>query len=220
MSRAEVCRGRWAAAPVNTYVATGPPHNNVLTGNVQVSGTNWPQGARQVIQQTGVQRSGGGGGFPTGYHQLVIGSNGLCLDVYGNSTGAGAVVDQWTCNGQANQQFEFVPVSGGYGQLRARHSGQALAVAHGSTTAGTPNIVQRAPDGSAGALWLPVRQSDGCTPSRTRTAASASTSTAAAATRAGSSTSGPARTRPAATRTSRPADRSAHSFTPPTDPHQ
>ncbi|WP_445519756.1 RICIN domain-containing protein [Streptomyces sp. NEAU-174] len=89
----------------NTYVATGPPHNNVLTGNVLVGGTNWPQGARQVIQQAGVQSSGGGGGFPTGYHQLVIGSDSLCLDVYGNSTSAGAAIDQWTCNGQSNQDF-------------------------------------------------------------------------------------------------------------------
>jgi len=143
----------------NTYVATGPPHNNVLTGNVQVSGTNWPQGAKQVIQQAGVQSSGGGG-FPTGNHQLVIGSNSLCLDVYGNSGSAGAAIDQWTCNGQSNQQFEFVPVSGGYGQLRAQNSGQVVAVSGGSTTAGTPDIVQAA-GGAAGSLWLPVQQSDG-----------------------------------------------------------
>ncbi|WP_435799908.1 RICIN domain-containing protein [Streptomyces canus] len=123
-------------------MATGPPHNNVLTGNVQVSGTNWPQGARQVIQQAGVQPAGDGGGFPTGHHELA-GSNSLCLDVYGNSAEAGAAIDQWTCNGQSNQQFEFVPASGGF------------------TTAGTPNIVQQAPDGTADSLWLPVRQSDG-----------------------------------------------------------
>ncbi|WP_207892191.1 right-handed parallel beta-helix repeat-containing protein [Streptacidiphilus pinicola] len=35
-------------------VATGSPHNNVLSGNVQVSGTNWPAGAQQVISQAGV----------------------------------------------------------------------------------------------------------------------------------------------------------------------
>ncbi|KRD09452.1 RICIN domain-containing protein [Streptomyces sp. Root264] len=143
----------------NTYVATGPPHNNVLTGNVLVGGANWPQGARQVIQQAGVRPTGGG--FPTGYHQLVVGSTGLCLDVYGNSTVAGAAIDQWTCNGQGNQQFEFVQVSGGYGQLRAQHSGHVVAVSGGSTTAGTPDIVQQAPNGAAGSLWLPVQQPDG-----------------------------------------------------------
>ncbi|MFF0133508.1 RICIN domain-containing protein [Streptomyces mirabilis] len=144
----------------NTYVATGPPHNNVLTGNVQVSGTSWPQGARDVIQQAGVQSSGGGG-FPTGYHRLVIGNDSLCLDVYGNSGSAGAAIDQWTCNGQSNQQFQFVPGAGGYGQLQAQNSGLVVGVAGGSTTAGTPDIVQQAPGGATGALWLPVRQSDG-----------------------------------------------------------
>jgi hypothetical protein len=145
----------------NTYVATGPPHNNVLTGNVQVSGTNWPQGARQVIQQAGVQSSGGTGGFPAGYHPLVIGSDSLCLDVHGNSGSAGAAIDQWTCNGQSNQQFQFVPAAGGYGQLQARNSGLVVAVSGGSTAAGTPDIVQQASGGAAGGLWLPVRQSDG-----------------------------------------------------------
>ncbi|MEV3858685.1 RICIN domain-containing protein [Streptomyces sp. NPDC050095] len=144
----------------NAYVATGPPHNNVLTGNVQVSGTSWPQGALDVIQQAGVQASGGGG-FPTGYHRLVIGNDSLCLDVYGNSASAGAAIDQWTCNGQSNQQFQFVPGAGGYGQLQAQNSGLVVAVAGGSTTAGTPDIVQQAASGATGALWRPVRQSDG-----------------------------------------------------------
>jgi hypothetical protein len=38
-----------------TEVATGSPHNNVLSGNVQVSGYNWPAGAQQVIGQAGIQ---------------------------------------------------------------------------------------------------------------------------------------------------------------------
>jgi hypothetical protein len=143
----------------NTYVATGSPHNNVLTGNVQVSGTNWPQGAQRVIQQAGLQSSAGGG-FPTGYHRLVIGSDGLCVDVYGNSGSAGAAIDQWTCNGQGNQQFQFVPVSDGYGQLQAQNSGEFVTVSGGSTAAGTPDIVQQASSG-ASSLWLPVQQSDG-----------------------------------------------------------
>ncbi|MDH6222541.1 RICIN domain-containing protein [Streptomyces pseudovenezuelae] len=102
-----------------------------------------------------------GGGFPSGYHQLAVAQNNLCLDVYGNSAGAGAVIDQWTCNGQSNQQFQFVPASGGYGELRAQNSGLDVAVAGSSTAAGTPDIVQQAPNVAAAGLWLPVRQSDG-----------------------------------------------------------
>jgi hypothetical protein len=37
-----------------TQVATGAPHNNVLTGNVLVSGDNWPSGAQAVISAAGI----------------------------------------------------------------------------------------------------------------------------------------------------------------------
>ena len=142
-----------------TQVATGSPHNNVLSGNVQVSGTNWPSGAQQVISQAGIQSSGGG--FPAGFHRLVIASDSLCLDVFGNTTTAGAAIDQWTCNGQSNQQFQFVPGSGGPGQLQAQNSGDDVTVTGSATTAGTPDIAQEPASSSASAQWLPVRQSDG-----------------------------------------------------------
>jgi hypothetical protein len=143
-----------------TQVATGSPHNNVLSNNVQVAGYQWPSGAQQVISQAGIQ-SGSGGGFPSGYHQLVAGSDGLCLDVHGNASAAGAAIDQWTCNGQPNQQFQFVPVSGGYGELQADNSGDDVAVAGNSTAAGTPDIIQQAPNAAPGSLWHPLQQSDG-----------------------------------------------------------
>jgi hypothetical protein len=99
----------------------------------------------------------GGGGFPSGNHQFVVASNNLCLDVYGASSSAGAVIDQWSCNGQTNQQFQFVPGTGGYGELRAQVSGQDVLAS--STAQGTPNIVQGPP--GTGGLWQPVPQADG-----------------------------------------------------------
>jgi hypothetical protein len=99
--------------------------------------------------------------YPAGYHRLVIANNGLCLDVSGVSMTAGAAVTQWTCNGQANQQFQFVPVSNGYGRLQVQHSGYDVAVANSSTAAGVPNIIQQVPNGASNSLWLPVQQSDG-----------------------------------------------------------
>ena len=80
--------------------------------------------------------SGGGGGVPGGYHRFTVANDGLCLDVYGNTGSVGAAIDQWTCNGQSNQQFQFVAVSGGYGELQAQNSGLDVAVANSSTTAG------------------------------------------------------------------------------------
>ncbi|HEX5403607.1 MAG TPA: RICIN domain-containing protein [Pseudonocardiaceae bacterium] len=100
-------------------------------------------------------------GFPSGNHQLVVANDSLCLDVFGNSSTAGAAIDQWTCNGQTNQQFQFVPVSGAAGELQAQNSGQDLAVANASTAQGTPDIVQEPANGAAASLWQPLRQSDG-----------------------------------------------------------
>jgi hypothetical protein len=54
-----------------------------------------------------------------------------------------------------------VPVSGGYGQLQAQNSGLVVGVSGSRTASGTPDIVQQASSGATGALWLPVRQSDG-----------------------------------------------------------
>jgi non-reducing end alpha-L-arabinofuranosidase len=109
----------------------------------------------------GYGTSAGGGGFPSGYHRLVVGNDGLCLDVFGNSGSAGAVIDQWSCNGQANQQFQFLPGANGYGELQAQNSGQVVAVANSSTAQGTPDIVQQARNGAANSMWQPVQQSDG-----------------------------------------------------------
>ena len=140
-----------------TQVATGSPHNNVLSGNVQVSGYNWPSGAQQVISQAGIQSSGGG--FPSGYHRLVVANDSLCLDVHGNTTASGAAIDQWTCNGQPNQQFQFVRGSGGYGALQAQNSGDDITAT--GTAAGTPDIAQEPPSSSASSQWLPTQQTDG-----------------------------------------------------------
>ncbi len=102
-----------------------------------------------------------GSGFPGGYHQLVVANDGLCADVYGNTTASGAAIDQWTCNGQSNQQFQFVPGSGGYGELQAENSGDDITVAGSATAAGAPDIIQEPASGSASSQWLPMQQSDG-----------------------------------------------------------
>ena len=103
----------------------------------------------------------GTAGVPSGYHRFTVANNGLCLDVYGNTGATGAAIDQWTCNGQSNQQFQFVAVSGGYGELQAQNSGLDVAVANSSTVAGTPDVIQQTPNAAANSLWLPVQQSDG-----------------------------------------------------------
>jgi len=102
-----------------------------------------------------------GGGFPSDYHRLVVANDSLCLDVSGNTATSGAPIDQWTCNGQSNQQFQFVPGSGGFGALQAQNSGDDVTVTGNATASGTPDIAQEPASGSASAQWLPLQQSDG-----------------------------------------------------------
>ncbi len=105
---------------------------------------------------------GTGGGFPSGYHRFAVANDSLCLDVSGNTTASGAAIDQWTCNGQSNQQFQFVPDSGGYGELQAQNSGDDVTVTGNATmTVSTPDIAQEPANGSPSGQWLPVEQSDG-----------------------------------------------------------
>jgi hypothetical protein len=103
----------------------------------------------------------GGGGFPSGYNKLVIGNDSLCLDNDGDTSNAGAAIDQWTCNGQTNQAFQFVATSGGYGELEVENSGQDVTVLNSSTSEGVPDIVQEPVNGNAASQWLPEQQSDG-----------------------------------------------------------
>ncbi|HEU5427099.1 MAG TPA: RICIN domain-containing protein [Actinocrinis sp.] len=128
-----------------------------------VGNGQWPAAAQSIIANAGAAPSGtsGGGGFPSGYVRLQIASNSLCLDGYGNSSAAGAIIDQWTCNGQANQQFQFVPTSGGYGELQIQNSGQDVTVLNGSTAQGQTDIVQEPVNGDTAGQWLPQQQSDG-----------------------------------------------------------
>jgi hypothetical protein len=145
----------------NVSGATNNGTNIHFTQAVIVSNGQWPAAAQSIIANAGPGSTNTGGSFPSGYVQLQIARNSLCLDNYGNTSTAGAVIDQWTCNGQANQKFQFVPTSGGYGELQIQNSGQDVAVLNGSTSQGQPDIVQQPVTGNAASQWLPQKQSDG-----------------------------------------------------------
>ncbi|ACU73790.1 Ricin B lectin [Catenulispora acidiphila DSM 44928] len=85
-----------------TNVATGSPHNNVLTGNTQVSG-GWPTAAQQVINNSGV--SGSTTPPPPSGGALHAVGAGKCVDVPNSTTTSGTQVQIYSCNGQANQAF-------------------------------------------------------------------------------------------------------------------
>ena len=81
-------------------VDTSSAHNNVLSGNVQVSGTNWPSGAQEVINQAGVISNGG-----IGTARISAVGAGKCLDDNNSTTTLGTQQQIWDCNGGANQTW-------------------------------------------------------------------------------------------------------------------
>jgi hypothetical protein len=122
-----------------TNVATGSPHNNVLSNNVQVSGYNWPSGAQQVISQAGVGGSSGGGtGSSTGALHAV--GAGKCLDDPNSSTTAGTQQQIWDCNGQANQTW-------------TRTSSNQLTLTLGGTTECLDANAQGTTNGTKVIIW-------------------------------------------------------------------
>jgi galactose oxidase len=137
---------------VVSFTATGAC---VIDFNQAGNGTY--NAAPQVQQSIAI---GTAGGFPTGWHKLVIANDSLCLDSAGRTTTAGAAIDQWTCNSQLNQLFQFVPTAGGYGELEVEYSSQYVTVLKNATTQGQADIVQEPLAYPAG-QWLPLRQSDG-----------------------------------------------------------
>jgi hypothetical protein len=146
-------------SPLSSPQVVSSQNVSVASGSITVPLTF--QAAHDAFAIYLTPATSSGGGFPAGFHRLVVGNDSLCLDVFGNTTAAGAAIDQWTCNGQSNQQFQFVPGSGGFGALQAQNSGDDVTVTGSATAAGTTDIVQQPASSSASGQWQPVQQSDG-----------------------------------------------------------
>ncbi|HEV2784501.1 MAG TPA: ricin-type beta-trefoil lectin domain protein [Actinophytocola sp.] len=127
-----------------TQVATGPPHNNVLSGNVQVSGT-WPTAAGQVMAQAGIEPN-----LRSNISDVLALGAAKCLDVNGASTAPGTQLQIWACNGGSNQIWTRTPS----GQLTV-YSGnntRCMAALNNQTTSGTPVVIAQC-TGTAGQQW-------------------------------------------------------------------
>jgi hypothetical protein len=82
---------------------------------------------------------------------LRNGKSGLCLDVPNSSTASGLQLDQWTCNGDANQQWAFDPVGSDF-VLVGMNSGKTVEVKGQSTTQGA-SVDQWPGNGGSNQTW-------------------------------------------------------------------
>lgn len=59
--------------------------------------------------------------------------SGKCIDVAGASTADGAIVQQWACNGRANQQWRLRNLGGNIHEVTAVHSNKCLELPDDNT---------------------------------------------------------------------------------------
>ena len=103
-------------------------------------------GATSMPAQTALQG-------PAQYGGLIRNLNSLkCIDVFGSSTDKNANVQQYNCNGGANQRWEFVGLSSGQSAIRNVNSGLVLDVA-GDSKANGANVQQFPWNGGKNQRW-------------------------------------------------------------------
>lgn len=83
---------------------------------------------------------------------LAARHSGKCADVVSASMANGAEIAQYTCNGNANQEWRFEDLGNGYHRVTAVHSGKCLDVLNASTANGA-KAVQWTCNGGANQQW-------------------------------------------------------------------
>jgi len=117
-------------------------HGNTVSGNVVVTGGNWPAGAQSVISSAGIQSGGGGQG-----QQIVGTQSGRCVDVPNSATTNGTQVQLWDCGGQANQRWTLTS-----GRQLQVYGNKCLDANGQGTTNGTAVIIWDC-NGQANQQW-------------------------------------------------------------------
>ncbi|MEU4393808.1 ricin-type beta-trefoil lectin domain protein [Kribbella sp. NPDC023855] len=127
-----------------TNVATGPPHNNIVRGNVQVSGS-WPVAAQQVMAAAGIESA-----LRPSTGELFALASGKCLDVPNNSTTPGTQLQIWGCSAAANKTWTRTAA----GQLAVYSGGntRCATALNGQTTNGTQVVISQC-TGGANQQW-------------------------------------------------------------------
>ena len=95
--------------------------------------------------------------------RLISKNSGKCLDVSGgpSNKNASAFLQQWSCAGTTNQQFEFTPVQGGY-EVTVESSKLQLDVAGGPTAdQDGARVIQYPYWGGANEIWNAKPNADG-----------------------------------------------------------
>jgi hypothetical protein len=84
------------------------------------------------------ESGGGSGTVPNGTYKIINRNSALAMDVFGQHTTNGTLIDQWTYNGGYNQQWAVTSLGGGQYQIIDVQCGRSLDVANWATGNGSP----------------------------------------------------------------------------------
>ena len=102
-------------------------------------------------------------GLPSGWVSVISKNSGKCLDVMGgpSATASGVPLQQWTCVGGLNQEFQLTAVTGGY-KMTARHSSLDVEVRGGPTARANATLIDQGPySGLSSQIWTVKQSSEG-----------------------------------------------------------
>ncbi|MEE6310387.1 RICIN domain-containing protein [Plantactinospora veratri] len=125
----------------STNVTNGD-RGNVVSGNVTVTGGNWPAGAQAVMAAAGPQSGGGQQNV-----QIVGGQSGRCLEIGGSVTTNGTQAQLWDCSGGTNQRWTYTS-----GRQLTVYGDKCLDASGQSATNGTLAIIWDC-NGQANQQW-------------------------------------------------------------------
>jgi len=123
-----------------------------------------PAGAVATFTWTPGSTSTGTGINSSTWYEVVNTNSGDCVDDTNGSTANGTAVQQWACgSGNANQEWQFQPTSGGYYQVATRNNtSEVWDVTGGTSATGNGTLIQLwSAAGGTNQQWLPTLQSNG-----------------------------------------------------------
>ena len=102
------------------------------------------------------------GTFPSGTYTIVNAYSGLCVDVTSRSTAAGAVIEQYACNGTPAQTFQVVSEGNGWYKIVNTNSQLPIDVQSDATANGT--AIQQYTDNGTEAQRFAITVTDSSDP--------------------------------------------------------
>jgi glucosylceramidase len=149
-----------------SYTATGLSPSTTYSYTVTATDTagDTPATSNTVSVTTLASGGGSGGISSTAWYQVVNTNSGDCVDDAGGSTSNGTAVQQWACGtGNANQQWQFHPTSGGYYQVATKNNtSEVWDVTGGPSATGNGTSIQLwSATGGTNQQWLPTLQANG-----------------------------------------------------------